>query len=98
MNFNFATLRLPALWVSLFYAAFRSRVTRWRSTIIFTHVQVTSHSLRVSETKFRHLATLFRSNRLTKRIIKGLNKGFISAKNVLRKGFKKGIRDKKRVE
>ena len=34
------------------------RVTRWRSTILFTHVQVTSHSLRVSETKSRHLATL----------------------------------------
>ena len=33
-------------------------VTRWRSIILFTHVQVTSHSLRASETKSRHLATL----------------------------------------
>ena len=35
-----------------------ARVTRWRSTIVFTHVQVTSYSLRVSTIKSRHLATL----------------------------------------
>ena len=40
------------------YKAAHSRITRWRSTIFFTHVQVTSHSFRVSETKSRHLATL----------------------------------------
>ena len=34
------------------------RVTRWRSTILFTHVQETPYSLRVSETKSRHLETL----------------------------------------
>ena len=35
-----------------------NKVPRWRSSILFTHVQITSYSLRVSETKSRHLATL----------------------------------------
>ena len=34
------------------------KVSIWRSSILFTHVQTTSYSLRVSETKIRHLATL----------------------------------------